>query len=347
MVRLRWSVCVPVLVALVLVSGVVTGNAQTSGQAPGASSAAAGRMIKPNQLIHVVASLEKSVGFYRDAIGFELVSGPEPLTGSALLQQAVAASPKAKARAATFRIPGSEMQFMLIEFSGIEGKAFSQQLYDPGITRFSIQVRDIDAAFARVKDRVVVNSTGGAPVFTQKPRNNTRAVMMHDPDGFVFEFVQADPLPETSVPKSSNVYNARSSLAIEDTAKSLAFYRDVLGYEARPQNTVNDAVLALEGTPTAVAKTTSTSPPGSTNVWFFWEFSNIARTKHEARVQDPGASALSLLVENLPALLVRVKAAGTKVETVGGDVVPLGPARRGVLVRSPDGLLVELVEQMR
>jgi len=96
-------------------------------------------MIKPNQLIHVVASLEKSVGFYRDAIGFELVSGPEPLTGSALLQQAVAASPKAKARAATFRIPGSEMQFMLIEFSGIEGKAFSQQLYDPGITRFSIR----------------------------------------------------------------------------------------------------------------------------------------------------------------------------------------------------------------
>jgi catechol 2,3-dioxygenase-like lactoylglutathione lyase family enzyme len=48
-------------------------------------------MIKPDRLIHVVASLEKSVAFYRDAIGFELVSGPEPLTGSALLQQAVAA----------------------------------------------------------------------------------------------------------------------------------------------------------------------------------------------------------------------------------------------------------------
>jgi catechol 2,3-dioxygenase-like lactoylglutathione lyase family enzyme len=96
-----------------------------------------------------------------------------------------------------------------------------------------------------------------------------------------------------------------------------------------------------------VAKTTSTSPPGSTNVWFFWEFSSIARTKHEPRVQDPGASALSLLVENLPALLARMKAAGTKIETPGGDVVTLGPARRSVLVRSPDGLLVELVEQMR
>lgn len=318
-----------------------------AGQTASPAPASAGRMIKPSALIHVVARLEKSVAFYRDGIGFELISGPEPLTGSALVQQAVAASPKAKARSATFRIPGSEMQFVLVEFSGIEGKAFTQQLYDPGITRFSIQVRDIDAAFARVKDKVVVNSTGGAPVYTQRPRNNTRAVMMHDPDGFVFEFVQADPIPNTDVPKTSNVYNARSSLAMDDTAKSLAFYRDVLGYEARPQNTVNDAVLALEGTPTAVAKTTSTSPPGSTNVWFFWEFSNITRTKHEPRVQDPGASALSLLVENLPALLPRVKAAGVKIETAGGDIVALGPNRRGVLVRSPDGLLVELVEQTR
>ena len=336
---------VPLTSSLIVAFAVLAGNGQTSGQTASATQPAAGRMLRPNQLIHVVANLQQSVSFYRDAIGFELVSGPGPLSGSALLQQATSASPKASARAATFRIPGSEMQFVLVEFSGIEGKAFSQQLYDPGITRFSIQVRDIDAAFARVKDRVVVNSSGGAPVFTQKPRNNTRAVMMHDPDGFVFEFVQADPLPNSDVPRSSNVYNARSSLAIEDTAKSLAFYRDVLGYQARPQNTVNDAVLALEGTPTAIAKTTSTSPPGSTNVWFFWEFSNIARTRHEPRVQDPGASALSMLVENLPALLTRVKAAGIRIETPGGDVVALGPSRRGVLVRSPDGLLVELVEE--
>ena len=313
---------------------------------PTSASASSGRMLKPEALIHVVANLDRTVAFYRDGIGFELVSEPAPLKGPAgamLARQAAGG----KARSATFRIPGSEMQFMVVEFSGVESHPMTQQLYDPGITRFSIQVRDIDAAFARVKDRVVVNSTGGAPVFTQKPRNNTRAVMMHDPDGFVFEFVQGDPIPETDVPKSSNVYNARSSLAIEDTNKSLAFYRDLLGYEARPSNTVNDAVLALEGTPTAVAKTTSTSPPGSTNVWFFWEFSNIARAKHEPRAQDPGASALSLRVENLPALLARMKAAGVKVETAGEEAVTIGGSSRGVLVRSPDGLLVELVEQAR
>jgi catechol 2,3-dioxygenase-like lactoylglutathione lyase family enzyme len=278
-------------------------------------------------------------------VGFELASPPAPLVASVLVQQARSASPKAQAKAATFTIPGSEMQFMLVEFSGIEGKAFSQRLYDPGVTRFSIQVRSIDTAFARVKDRgIAVESTGGAPVFTQRPRNDTRAVMMRDPDGFVLEFVQADPLPATDVPATSNVYNARSSLAVQDTEKALAFYRDLLGFQARPTNVVNEAVLALEGTPAAVAKTTSTSPPGSTNVWFLWEFSNIARTKHEPSVQDPGASALSILVENLPALLARLKAAGTKIETAGGEAVALGPGSRGVLVRSPDGLLIELRE---
>jgi len=61
-------------------------------------------------------------------------------------------------------------------------------------------------------------------------------------------------------------------------------------------------------------------------------------------VQDPGASALSLEVENLPALLARMKRAGVTVETPGGEPIALGGGARGVLVRSPDGLLIELVE---
>lgn len=309
-----------------------------------ASSAVAqdGRMVRPNALIHVVANLEKSVEFYRDAVGFEYGT-PSVRRGEGLAAVAAAAGAKIAIRTASFAIPGSEMQLVLMEIGGAPGRPFTQRLYDPGVTRFSIQVRDIDRAFARVKDRgIVVDTTGGAPVYTQRPRNNTRAVMMRDPDGFVFEFVQGDPLPQTDVPASSNVINARSSLAIENTDAALAFYRDLLGFTARPTNTVNEAVLALEGTPTAVARTTSTTPPGSTNVWFLWEFSQIEKTRREPRVFDPGASALSLVVENLPALMQRMKAAGVKVEL---DATPIGGIRAAV-VRSPDGLLIELIEPL-
>jgi catechol 2,3-dioxygenase-like lactoylglutathione lyase family enzyme len=309
---------------------------------------AEGRMLQPLALVHVVEDIEASVPFYRDAVGFELVAGPEPLTGSALLQRAQADAPGATARVATFAIPGSEMAFRLIDFDGIEGQAFQQRLYDPGVTRFSIQVRDIDAAFGAVRDQVMaVDTTGGEPVYTQRPANDTRAVMMRDPDGFVFEFVQSGNPIQTDVPETSNIYNARSSLALEDTEASLRFYRDILGYEAGDTNPgVTDAVLALEGTPDAVAMTTRTQPPGSTNVWFFWEFRDIERTRRAPAVQDPGASAISLLVDGLPALLDEMRAAGISIETPGGAAVDLGGGRTGALVRSPDGLLVELIEEM-
>jgi catechol 2,3-dioxygenase-like lactoylglutathione lyase family enzyme len=303
-------------------------------------------MLQPNALIHIVGNLESSVRFYRDAVGFELMGDPVALTSSTLLQHVQARAGDAAARVARFRIPGSEMTLQLIEFSNVAGHRFEQRLYDPGVTRFSIQVRDIDAAFASVvNERIVVDTTGGAPVYTQRPRNDIRAVMMRDPDGFVFEFVGPSVIPDTDVRASSNIFNARSSLALDDMDRSVEFYRDLLGYGIPGEpNTVNDAVLALEGTPDAVARTLRSQPPGSTNVWFLWEFSEIERTKRSPSPEDPGASAISLLVANLPDLVARMKAAGVKVETPGGEPVDFADGARGVLVRSPDGLLVELLE---
>ncbi len=303
---------------------------------PAMAQAPAGKMLRPRLLIHVVADLDKSVAFYRDNLDFQVVSGPDALTGSALVQKAKATAPGATARQVTMHIPGSNLQLQFIAFAGITGKAFEQRLYDPGVTRFSIQVRDIDKAFARVKDKVTVDTTSAGPVFTQRPRNNTRAVMMRDPDGFVFEFVQGDPQARTDVPESSNITNARSSLAIESFDKSLAFYRDLLGFTfANPPGDVNDAVLALEGTPRGRARSSGGMPPGSNNIWFLWEFREIERTKRVPNVQDPGASAISLDVENVTALVGRIKDAGMAVEWSGPGAA---------LVRSPDGLLVELVE---
>jgi catechol 2,3-dioxygenase-like lactoylglutathione lyase family enzyme len=307
-----------------------------------AAPAAQGRMLRPKLITHVVGNLQKSIAFYREGLNLEVVSGPSPLAGSMLLQKAHGTSAAAKATAAILRLPGSNLQLQLVEFSGVPGKPMTQELYDPGITRLSIQVRDIDKAFAQVKDRVTVNSTSAGPVYTQRPRNNTRAVMMHDPDGFVFEFVESGTMPQTDVPATSNIYNARSSLAIDSFEKALPFYRDILGFtlNAQPAD-INDAVLALEGTPRANARTAGSMPPGSNNMWVLWEFRDIQRTKHTPAVQDPGASSITLEVENLPALLSRMKSAGIQVEL---EPTPLDEGRRGALVRSPDGLLVELVE---
>ena len=339
--KLPMSARILALVAFVAFTSVSLAAQQ--GSAPGAST---GRVVKPRILTHVVADVNKSVAFYRQGLNLEVVSGPAPLTDSVLVHKARAKSPKATATSVTMAIPGSNLQLQFVQFTGIEGKPFTQRLYDPGVTRFSIQVRDIDKAFNQVKDLgVTVDTTSAGPVFTQRPRNNTRAVMMRDPDGFVFEFVQAGTLPETDVPASSNIYNARSSLALDNMEKAIAFYRDLLGFAVMNQpGDINDAVLALEGTPRARARSVASMPPGSNNMWVLWEFRELERTRHAPEVQDPGASVVAFDVENLPALVARLKAAGVVIETPGGDLVTLAGGHRAALIRSPDGMLIELVE---
>jgi catechol 2,3-dioxygenase-like lactoylglutathione lyase family enzyme len=311
-----------------------------------AQPSAQGRMLRPLLLTHVVENLNDSIAFYRQGLDFEVVEGPGSLTASALVQKVVAETPTARARYAIMEIPGSALSLQLIEFEGAEGRPFQQRLYDPGVTRFSIQVRDIDLAFERVKDLVMsVDTVSAGPVYTQRPRNNTRAVMLRDPDGFVFEFVQSGNPIQTDVPASSNIYDARSSLALENIERAMEFYGEILGFVAtREPGYVNDAVLALEGTPRARARNMGTMPPGSANPWFFWEFRDIVRTKRSPDPQDPGASAITLQVENIQALADRIYEAGHIIETPGGQAVQLDNNSQAILVRSPDGLLVELVE---
>jgi hypothetical protein len=85
-------------------------------------------------------------------------------------------------------------------------------------------------------------------------------------------------------------------------------------------------------------------PPGSNNMWVLWEFNDIERTKHAPNPQDPGASALSLQVENLDGLLKSIQSLGLPIESPGGKPAAINKQHRAVLVRSPDGLLVELYE---
>jgi catechol 2,3-dioxygenase-like lactoylglutathione lyase family enzyme len=305
-----------------------------------------GRMLRPLLLTHVVENLQDSIEFYRQGLEFEVVAGPGPLTASALVQKVLSEAPGASAEYAVMEIPGSTLSLQLIEFHGVDSSPFQQRLYDPGVTRFSIQVRDIDQAFERVKDSVMsVDTVSAGPVYTQRPRNNTRAVMLRDPDGFVFEFVQSGNPIETSVPESSNIYDARSSLALENIERAMEFYGEILGFIAtREPGYANDAVLALEGTPRARARIMGTMPPGSDNPWFFWEFRDIVRTKRSPDPQDPGASAITLEVENIQALADRIYEAGHIIETPGGQAIQLDNNAKAILVRSPDGLLVELVE---
>jgi catechol 2,3-dioxygenase-like lactoylglutathione lyase family enzyme len=82
--------------------------------------------------------------------------------------------------------------------------------------------------------------------------------------------------------------------------------------------------------------------PGSTVEWEFLEFKDVARKPFELRVPDAGSPAVSVHVKDVESAMKAVAAGGGSIVTRGGEPVKLGPAK-GVFVRDPNGLLIELI----
>jgi hypothetical protein len=75
--------------------------------------------------------------------------------------------------------------------SGVAASPVRQRLQDPGSVKLVVRVRNVDAAFARVRDRIVCTE-GGAPMKPEGPAAVNTAVIMRDPDGFPLEFAMQD-----------------------------------------------------------------------------------------------------------------------------------------------------------
>src|ERR1035438_10866903 len=86
------------------------------GQTPTPASPA-GEVLGVGNFIHVVADLDKSIEFYRDAIGLDLTGapGPHPFTANAVVSTLYDAP--GQSRVASFRIPGSEMAVEIAELA--------------------------------------------------------------------------------------------------------------------------------------------------------------------------------------------------------------------------------------
>jgi catechol 2,3-dioxygenase-like lactoylglutathione lyase family enzyme len=314
-------------VALCGAALVVSASGQTAG---------AGRVIRPNAIVHTVADVDRSLKFYRDVLGLEL--------------DAAASAPAGSSSAATLRIPGTDLRLVLVQFPGVERNPVSPRIQDPGVVKTAFRVRDMDAAFALVEKHLSgVLTLGGGPIRPEGPAGANRSVITKDPDGLVVEFARQDvpPLPE-NLSQTSTIIGGWASLIVEDLAKSIEFYRDLLGFtfssNGRP---LSPLVLSLQGLPGAAGTISAASkPPGSAYNWFVYEFKGVDRTVLPTRPQDPGTAWVSFLADDVPALLQKLKASGARVETAGGEPVNVGGAAR-VVVRDPSGILVELVEAKR
>jgi catechol 2,3-dioxygenase-like lactoylglutathione lyase family enzyme len=133
-----------------------------------------------------VRDLARSLAFYRDALGMEVVFEQEKEGG---YLAAIVGYPDAHVRMAHLVFPGDRHRLELFEYVSPEPRGEPGEPRDVGITHFCLSVDDIEAVAERLE-------AGGAVFFSRPVAVDTganaggRGLYLRDPDGIVVELFQ-------------------------------------------------------------------------------------------------------------------------------------------------------------
>ncbi|MGZ4272643.1 MAG: VOC family protein [Solirubrobacteraceae bacterium] len=148
-------------------------------------------MIEPRGIHHTgytVSDLDRSVAFYRDLIGMEVIAEQEK-RGGYLAE--IVGYPDAHVRMAHMRVPGSGHVVELFEYLAPEGARPDRiEPRDVGTAHLCFVVEDLPAAHRRLVDAGV--ETFVSPPVEVDTGINTGGfgVYLRDPDGIVVEIFQ-------------------------------------------------------------------------------------------------------------------------------------------------------------
>src|SRR5262249_34248269 len=141
---------------------------------------------------------------------------------------------------------------------------------------------------------------------------------------------------------TGDVFEARVGLTVADMDKTMALYRDVLGFQPQVRQLGRDQSISnLFNTPGAEFRRAFTQIPGSTVQMEFFEFTGIDRKPNTPRIQDSGATRFQLRVRDADAAVKALVAAGGVVTTTGGNGGPIDMrGLRVALVRELNNLFL-------
>ena len=289
--------------------------------------------------IHATSNVDTTLSFYRDVFGLDAKVQPFANPAVPILTN----SPGVSLRIAMLRIPppGRGLNFELTEFTNTERRPARPDITDPGAPHMKFLVRDLDVVVAAAKKRnaEILSKSGEVVVMP----DGVRRVFMRDPDGYLVEAVQVAPEPDAP---AGNVIGAIMGLTISSVEESMAFWRDMLGWEfAGPSPwTKAPQVVDLMALPSgAELRTARAVVPGSTARIEMLEFRGVKGMPFDLRVPDPGASGMAIRVAGIQDLLAKMKAGGVRVISRDQALVEWDAKTRNVFVKDPNGLLIELV----
>lgn len=180
-----------------------------------------------------VSNLDRSVAFFRDVLGFEIVDRFEESGRDTELLTGVFG---ARTRTARLRL-GQEV-LELTEFLAPRGRPYpaDTRANDQWFQHVAIIVSDMDQAYARLRANGVTHaSTGPQRLPDWNPNaGGIEAFYFRDPDGHFLEILEFPPgKGEARWHETDRLFLGIDHTAIvsTDTARSLRFYRDGLGLD--------------------------------------------------------------------------------------------------------------------
>mgnify|MGYP000860900565 CR=1 FL=1 len=216
-------------------------SASTSRQpappAPPATGAAEAQAAPISAVLRVgmtVGDLERSIAFYRDVLGFEVVERCEQ-TGEALEHRTGVFG----ARTLSARLRLGQEQIELTQFLAPEGRPIPAEMRsnDRAFQHIAIAVTDIDRAYAHLRAHRVRHASSGPQTLpkTIPAAAGISAFYFKDPDGHVLEIIHFPPGkgdPRWQAPAdSARIFLGidHTAIVVADTDRSLRFYCDTLG----------------------------------------------------------------------------------------------------------------------
>jgi predicted enzyme related to lactoylglutathione lyase len=331
-----------IAIAASLTAGLALGQT-----APRARAAAGGLVVgSGNYFSPIVRDLDAAMAFYRDGLGLEIQESPGDATANPALRD-MFGLPDARIRWAIARTPAAAGGVEMVEISNAGGRRLDRRLHDPGANCLVVTVRDLDGTLGRLRKLgTPVVSLGGGPVTIGQ---DTRIVIVRDPDGNFVELSQPAQLP-SSAPSNANVAGVRVRLAVPDAVAAARLYQNDLGLQARApigEYGNNQAVLRALGLTGGRYRIAQQNVPGSGLMFDFVDFAGVERRTVPARIQDFGSTRVQLRVRDLDAAIAAFERAGGEVVSAGRRPLrlPAGNSTlRVAMVRDPASLFVVLIE---
>lgn len=145
-------------------------------------------MFTTHHFCFTVSNLEKSLAFYQETFGMQVVRVILDRHGDDISR--IVALPDARLKIAFLKLPyPGDLQLELIEYVSPAGQRVDIRVFNVGAAHICFLVDDIDTACAALRQRGVQFKSDPVEIAVGTNRGG-RAVLFQDPDGIGLELVQ-------------------------------------------------------------------------------------------------------------------------------------------------------------